>query len=197
MEILSKIIIAALFAAVLENTVLTRAFGTSTVIIASRNKKQSAVFGLCITYISTVSSIPVYFVDKYLSVSESGYLYLPVIYIAIIGVVYILTLLLLWKYAYKFFTAVRKFVHFSAFNSAVLGALFINGLKNDTIWEYIGYGFGTGIGFFIASLMIADSYEQLTSPEIPESFQGVPVIMIYIGIISMAFFALTGKIPLV
>lgn len=195
MEILSKMLIAALIAAITENTILTRALGTSTMIIAARSKKQSVLFGICITYISTVSCIPIYFINKNLSASESGFLFLPLAYALVVGIVYIVTLLILWRFFYKLFTSVKKFVHFSAFNSAVLGALFLNGLKYSSIWEYIGYGVGTGLGFLIACLLVAYSNEKLTSDEIPECFKGVPVKMIYIGIISMAFFAMTGKIP--
>lgn len=197
MEILSKIIIVALLTAVIENTVLTRAFGTDVIIIAARNKKQCMIFGLCITYISTATSIPVFFADKYLISNESSMIYRPVIYVAIIGVIYILTLITLWRFAYKVFVSIKKFIHFSAFNSAVLGALFINGIENASFISYVATGIGTGLGFFIVSLLISYSYPKLTSTEIPESFQGIPVTMIFIGILSMAFFALTGKVPTV
>jgi len=195
MQILIKIILVAMMAITVENTIFTRALGTSTMIIAAKDKKSIVPFGLSITYICTISSALSFLVDKFVLNSWSGFLYMPITYVLIIGFVYIITLLVLWKFAYKLFVSAKKFVHISSFNCAVLGVLFLNNLKSDSFFDYISFGFGTGIGFFIAVFLVSISYEKLNSQKVPECFRGFPITMIYIGIISMAFFVLMGGIP--
>lgn len=195
MTVIIKILMVALLAATVENTIFTRAFGTSTMLIASKNKKEIIPFTLSITYICTVSSAVSYFADKFLLKDKTSLLYMPLIYVTMIGLVYIITLLILWKWAYSFFVATKKFVHISAFNCAVLGGLLLNNLKSNSFADYISFGLGTGIGFLVAAFLISEGYEKLNSEKVPQSFRGFPATMIYIGILSMAFFVLLGETP--
>lgn len=188
-----KLINIALIAIVFENTIFARAFGTSTLLIAAKNKKEIVPFGLSITYICLSSGALSFVADKFILTNSTSFLYRPLAYVIIIGFVYIVTLLLLWKFANKFFLSVKKFVHISAFNCAVLGALFLNNLITDSIWGYIIFGLGTGIGFFVATFLVSACYEKLNSEKVPDSFRGFPIAMIFIGILSMSFFALSGK----
>lgn len=195
METLFKMIMIAMTAIVFENTILTRAIGTSTMLLASKNKKDIVPFGLSITYICTTTSAISFLVDKFLVKNEISVLYMPLIYVGIIGFVYIVTLLVMWKWIYKLFVKVKKFIHISSFNCAVLGALFLNSMTNKTFLGYLVFGLGTGIGFFGASYLVFTSYDKLNSTKVPQAFRGFPAIMVYIGILSMVFFVLTGKIP--
>jgi electron transport complex protein RnfA len=73
-----------------------------------------------------------------------------------------------------------------------LGALFLNSRHSDTLFGYIGFGLGTGVGFIIASYFLSIVYDRLFSEDVPESFRGYPLILIYIGILSMAFYGFLG-----
>lgn len=132
MELFFSTLIVALTAIVFENTIFTRAIGTSTMLIAAKNKKEIIPFGLSITYICTVSSALSFFADKFFLPNDSSELYMPFIYVLIIGFVYIVTLLIMWKWAYNLFVRIKKFVHMSAFNCAVLGALFLNRYESNS-----------------------------------------------------------------
>lgn len=190
-----KMLLLALSAVCIENTIFAKSFGTSTLLFVSRNKKAVIPFGLSITYICVVSSALSYFVDKLLVDVNDSYLYLPIAYVVTIGFVYIITLLLVWKFAYNLFVKVKDFIHISTFNCAVLGALFINNVYNSSFLEYVIYGFGTGIGFLLASFIVSQGYRKFNSQEVPDSFRGFPAAMLYIGIISMVLFAFLVKMP--
>lgn len=188
----AQTVLLAFVAIFAENIVFSRGLGTSTMLLAAKNNRQFLGLGLCITYICTASSMLSYIADKLFLNSETSYLYMPIIYIIIIGGIYILTLLIMWKWAYVIFVRMKKFVHFSVFNCAVLGALLLNAKNNSTFWEYAGFGLCTGIGFMIATYLLSIVYERLNSESIPDSFRGYPIVLVYIGIISMAFFGLVG-----
>ena len=70
--------------------------------------------------------------------------------------------------------------------------IFLNSNYGSDIWSYIGYGFGTGIGFFLACFLLNIAHEKLDSDKIPRIFRGYPIMLVYIGVISLAFYALAG-----
>ena len=92
-----QMVTVALTAIFIENTIFARAFGTSTLIVVSRNRKNIFGFGLCVTYITAVTGIVCYFIDKLTAENELNYIYKPFVYILSLGLVYIITLLCLWQ----------------------------------------------------------------------------------------------------
>lgn len=187
-----QMVTVALTAIFIENTIFARAFGTSTLIVVSRNRKNIFGFGLCVTYITAVTGIVCYFIDKLTAENELNYIYKPFVYILSLGLVYIITLLCLWRFMNKVFGKMRKYVHISAFNCAVLGAMFLNSKYCTTLVEYIVHGIGVGLGFVFAVYLVAIVYDSLYSENVPYCFRGYPLVLLYIGILSMAFYGLLG-----
>ncbi|MCD7730910.1 MAG: hypothetical protein LUI05_05380 [Oscillospiraceae bacterium] len=192
MSYILQIIMVSFVAVFAENTIFARALGTSTLITVARSRKNILGFGICVTYITAVTGALCYFIDKYLNGSESNFAYIvrPLIYIITLGLVYVVTLLCLWKLLYRIFGRIKKYVHISAFNCAVLGAMFLNSKYCTTLAEYIFHGIGIGLGFVFAVYMVVIVYDKLYSKEVPYCFRGYPLLLIYIGILSMAFYGL-------
>lgn len=195
MDTLIKMIMVALSAVFVQNIVFTKSLGTSTLLMVTKDKKSILPFGISISYFCVMSSAVTYFVDKLLKDVEDNFLYYAVSYVIVIGLIYIITLLVMWKFFYDLFLKTKVFMHLSAFNCAVLGVLFINKLNEFSFIECIVFGLFTGVGFFIATFIVSVAYDKLGSEKVPESFRGFPATMLYIGIISMAFFALVSKGP--
>lgn len=192
MEVLAKIISVAMVSVFVQNAIFDRAFGSNVAIYASRRNGTVIGFTLGITAMTTIASVISFFVDQALLPTELGWLFMPLIYAGIISVLYILGLLFLWNVFPKLFKRIRKYVHLAIFNCTVIGALFLNSNYGSDIWSYIGYGFGTGIGFFLACFLLNIAREKLDSDKIPKVFRGYPIMLIYIGVISLAFYALAG-----
>lgn len=192
MGAIAAIISAAMVSIFVENAIFERAFGANVTIYASRKESHVIGFTLGITLMTTVASIVTFFLDSLLLPLEHGWLFMPLIYVSVISVLYIMALLLIWWLFPKMFARIKKYVHLAIFNCTVIGALFLNSNYGSDIWSYIGYGLGTGIGFFLACLLLNIAREKLDSDKIPKAFRGYPVMMVYIGIISLAFYALVG-----
>lgn len=192
MELLGKIMLTAFVAVFVENTIFSRALGTSTLVIVARSRKNLFGFGLCVTYITAVISVLTYFVDKLWINNSSSYVYMPLVYITILGIVYISTLLCMWKFSPRLFARMRKYVHVSAFNCAVLGSMFLISKYCETLSDYFIHGLGIGLGFVFAVYMTAIVYDKIYSEKAPYAFRGYPLMLIYIGILSMAFWGLSG-----
>ena len=192
MEILSRIVTVAMLSVFVQNAIFDRAFGSNVAIYASRKNGTVIGFTLGITAMTTIASAISFFVDQALLPTEFGWLFMPLIYVAIISALYLAGLLLMWRVFPKLFRKVRKYVHLTIFNCTVIGALFLNSNYGSDIWSYIGYGFGTGIGFFLACFLLNIAHEKLDSDKIPRIFRGYPIMLVYIGVISLAFYALAG-----
>lgn len=166
--VLARIVSLAMISIFTQNAIFDRAFGVNVVIYASRKDTHVTGFTLGITAMTTVASIITYFIDRALLSTEAGRYFLPLIYICVIGILYVAGLLVLWKYFHKTYKRVRKYAHLAIFNCAVIGALFLNSNYGSDLPSYIGYGFGSGIGFFLACFLLNIAHERLSSEKIPD-----------------------------
>ena len=112
-------------------------------------------------------------------------------YVLIIGILYILLLTVLYFADRKDFSTTRKYVHVSAFNCAVMGTLFTLSDRADTnMLDYIYAGAEAGTGFIFAAFVFTAAFSRVNSKDVPASFRGFPASLVYLGIISMAIYAL-------
>ncbi len=188
----AKIVATAMVSIFVQNAIFERALGANVVIYASRKNSHVVGFTIGMTAMTTVASIISYFLDGLLLPLELGYLFMPLVYVTVISILYVLALLFLWRLFPNTFALIKKHAHLAIVNCTVLGALFLNSAYGSDIWSYIGYGFGTGIGFFLACFMLNIAHEKLDSDKIPRAFRGYPIMLIYIGIVSMGFYVLVG-----
>lgn len=191
--VFSRLLTAALLGIFIENAAFERALGINVLLYAARKKENLLGIFVGVIYVTTLSSAFTCLIDRYLSGWALYKMLLPFMYIFVIGAVYLVTLLALWKFFPAAFKKVKKYVHVSVFNSAVLGALFIQSQIGGTFASYVGYGFGTGLGFLLAGYLLYAAEDRLNSPSVPASFRGMPITVIYIGVISLALSAFWGK----
>lgn len=191
--VFSRLLTAALLGIFIENAAFERALGINVLLYSARKKENLIGIFIGVIYVTTLSSAFTCLIDRYLSDWAYYNKLLPLMYIFVIGAVYLVTLLALWKFFPAAFKKVKKYVHVSVFNCAVLGALFIQSQIGGTFASYIGYGFGTGLGFLLAGYLLYAAEDRLNSPSVPASFRGMPITMIYIGVISLALSAFWGK----
>lgn len=211
-------IFSAMLSLLADNLILTKALGTSTLMAAAKNRSNLAILSLMMTGFSVFGCLLTSLF--YLWIPTLGSLALfpvslltPLLYTAVISVIYIIVLLLLHSLCRRRFSIIRKYVHLSAFNCAVMGTLYIGFspelfVRNSvTPAEFLGmqlysihwlspagavlFGLQTGLGFVLSSLMLLAVRRRLYSEEVPAAFRGFPAVLVYIGLISMAVHAIT------
>lgn len=187
--VFSRFLAAALLGIFIENAVFERALGISIVLYSSRKTENMKGIFVSVLYVTTLSSMFICFIDRYFSTWKYYNILIPFIYIFVISAVYLLTLVAVWRFFPDFFRRVKKFVHLAVFNCAVLGALFIQSQIGGTFASYVGYGVGTGVGFLLASYLLSAASDRLGSKSVPAAFRGMPITLIYIGVISLALSA--------
>jgi len=166
----------------------------STLFISADSRKKLLITSCIITVFTSLGAVFACFADRVIPRSmEYG---LPLYYSVSVGILYILLLFGVYMTKRKHFAEIKKYIHVSAFNCAVMGTLFtINGKtqmleSQPALSYYILSGLEAGLGFVTASLVLVSAYRKLSSEKVPASFRGFPAMLIYLGIISMAVYSL-------
>ncbi len=188
-------LIAELVVLFTTNLILTQALGTSTLFIAAGSKKNLLWTAITITVFTTIGSAAAYFINRILPPSMGDFRLL--FYSLAIGILYVLLLSALYFADKKNFEITRKYVHVSAFNCAVMGTLFMVTNRAalypaiNSLSGFMVAGAEAGTGFILAAFILIAAFRRLCSREVPAAFRGFPSMLVYLGIISMAVYALT------
>jgi len=191
-QVLAKFVSAALISVFLQNSIFERALGINILLYASRKRSNVIGFTLGLCYITALSAAAAWIPDAVFGKYGAYRMFAPLLYILIIGVIYTASLIVIWRYFPAFFKRIKKFVHLTVFNCAVLGALFLNSQSDMGFFGRVGYGLGTGIGFFFAGYLLYVAHERLNNELVPPAFRGMPIMIIYVAVISLALHAFTG-----
>ena len=191
MSFLTHIISIAIFTILAQNIVFQSVFGFNIVVYAAQKRSRMAAFSLIIFSATLLSSMLTAVVDLVFFDTDTYYIYMPIIYIVIISAVYFISLYILWRFAPKMYAKLKNYVHIAVFNCAVLGALMINNINGKSFGDYVGFSLGLSLGFIFAGYLLLSAGKRLNSDDVPRAFRGYPITMVYAGIISMAFYALS------
>lgn len=189
----SSLVASVIMSVIAENLVFSRAFGVTPMIAAAKNKRTLP--GVCagVSYFTAASSIGMWAVSRFFSSGDKHYL--VALYALIVGAIYFVTLLCAFVFVREKFSRIKKYVHISAFNSAVMGTIFLSASGCTTFGEYLIFGITSGLGFAVASYMLSGVYSELYSENVPRVFRGYPAVMIFSGIMAMAVYGILGHAP--
>lgn len=81
-------------------------------------------------------------------------------------------------------------------NSAVMGTVLLNVGHAYGFAGAVCFGLGSGVGYGLVITMLTAMEERLAVADIPVPFQGISIILITLGIMSMAFMGFTGLVAL-
>lgn len=79
-----------------------------------------------------------------------------------------------------------------AFNGASFGAVFIAVSSMNTVGSALIYCLSCSLGLAAAMLLIHAGRERMELCSVPRAFSGIPITMIYIGILGLAIYGLVG-----
>lgn len=188
-------LVAELIVLLTSNLILMQALGTSTLFIASASRRNLLWTAITISIFTTIGSAGAYIINKLLPEKFSDLRLL--LYVFVIGALYVILLTVLYFADRKKFGTTRKYVHVSAFNCAVIGTLFTVTERAgiypslNSLGGFMIAGAEAGTGFILAAFILMASFRYLNSKNVPASFRGFPAMLVYLGIISMAVYALT------
>ena len=117
----------------------------------------------------------------------------PLVYIASIAVVCLAEHLVLWLLrSLPRRAQLLRIVPLAALNSGVLGTVLVERTQSFTLGESLGFGLGSGLGYVLAVLLVTEARHRLRSKAIPKAFRGLPITLVYIGVLALAIYGFTG-----
>ncbi len=185
-----------------ENLALSFFLGMCTFLAVSKRLETAFGVGLAMTVVQTVT-VPVNnLIYVYLlapgALAWAGLAHIDLSFlslIAFIGVIAAMVQVLemtLEFHAPKLHRSLGIFLPLITVNCAILGgSLFMVERSYDWL-ESIVYGFGTGIGWLLAIVMLAAIRERLKYSDIPEGLEGLGITFVVVGLMSLGFIGFTG-----
>lgn len=80
----------------------------------------------------------------------------------------------------------------ATYNCCVLGTILICVNQNFTLLETVAFSLGSGLGYLFAVAVVDEGRRRLRSKDVPAIFTGMPISLIYIGILALAIYGLVG-----
>ena len=116
----------------------------------------------------------------------------PLLYLACVAVVCIFEHAILRAVKGPRSGLLIRILPIAAVNSGVLGTVLVERTQSFTLAQSIGFGLGSGLGYLLALMLVTEAGNRLRSKAIPEAFRGLPITLIYIGVLALAIYGFTG-----
>ena len=117
------------------------------------------------------------------------------VYLCFIGVIAALVQILemvLDKYVPALYSALGVFLPLITVNCAILGGSLLMAERGYGFTESVVYGIGSGTSWALAIAVLAGIREKLKYSDIPEGLQGLGIVFITVGLISLGFMSFGG-----
>ena len=188
---LSKLLILAVGAILVDNFVLVKFMGICPFLGVSKKVETAAGMGLAVVFVMTCASAITYIVNMALVSLNIDYLR-TIAFILVIAVLVQFVEMFLKKSAPALYSSLGIYLPLITTNCAVLGVALLNVTKGLNFVESLVYGAAAGIGFTLAIILMAGVRERLESSDIPEFLKGMPITLITAGLLSVAFMGFSG-----
>mgnify|MGYP003182215443 CR=1 FL=1 len=76
--------------------------------------------------------------------------------------------------------------------SIAVVCLAVERTQSFTLGQSLGFGLGSGLGYVLAVLLVTEARHRLRSKAIPKAFRGLPITLVYIGVLALAIYGFTG-----
>lgn len=96
------------------------------------------------------------------------------------------------RYVPKLYAALGVFLPLIAVNCAILGASLFMVERDYTLGESTVFGFGSGVGFWLAIVALAAIREKIVYSDVPPALRGLGITFLITGLMAIAFMAFAG-----
>ena len=182
--------VLAIFA---QNAVFTRSLGVSRLVQLVGDERTSSWWFALMLCITQVLVAPLaYFAGSFIAPLPNRAQLRPVMYLTCIAAVCLFELLVLKLAKGPRSGQLIRILPVAAVNSGVLGTVLVERIQSFTLEQSLGFGLGSGLGYLLAVMLVTEAQNRLRSRAIPEAFRGLPVTLIYIGVLALAIYGFTG-----
>ena len=181
--------IAAIFT---QNILLAYFLGLCPFIGVSREIKTAFGLGLAVIFVMTCTTALNWLAYKYVLDPLGLHFFRFIMFIIIIAAFVQFTEMMVERYSPFLYHRLGVFLPLITVNCAILGASLFMVIRDYSFIVTIGYGLGSGIGWFLAIMAMAGIRQRLANERIPRGLQGPGITLIIAGLMALAFIGFTG-----
>ena len=188
--------LAAIFisAVLVQNFVLYYFLGICPFLGVSKKIDSAISMGLAVTFVMSITAVVSWLINN-LILTPFGLGYLQIVsFILVIASLVQLVEMFIRKISPPLYQALGIYLPLITTNCAIMGLALIAALNEYSFVETVIFGFGSGIGFTLAIVLIAGIREQLDLADVPEPLKGAGIALIVAGIMALAFNGFIGML---
>lgn len=199
----SQLLLIAVSTAIVNNVVLSQFLGLCPFLGVSKKINTAAGMGGAVIGVITISSAVCRLIyDCILTPLKLTYLN-TIVFILVIAALVQFVEMFLKKTSPSLYEALGVYLPLITTNCAVLGIALTNVQNYNTaaglnigqkLLDSVVSGLGTAVGFTIAIIIMAGIRERNEFNDVPESFKGMPIVLLTAGLMAIAFFGFSGII---
>lgn len=183
------IFISAIF---VNNIILSQFLGICPFLGVSRKIDTALGMGAAVAFVLTLSTIVTWLVQTYV-LNPLGLQYLQTLaFILVIATLVQMVEIIQKKVSPPLYQALGIFLPLITTNCAVLGVAILVIQKDFNLLSSIVYAFSTALGFALALTVFAGIREQLSLTQVPKGMQGMAIVLVTAGLLSLAFMGFSG-----
>ena len=191
---MKELILLIISAAIVNNVVLSQFLGLCPFLGVSKKVETAGGMGAAVIFVITIASLVTSLIYKFI-LATLGLTYLQtIVFILVIAALVQFVEMFLKKSMPVLYESLGVYLPLITTNCAVLGVALNSVQYGYNILQSVVYGFGISVGFTIAIVILAGIREKMEYNDIPESWQGIPIVMVTAGLMSIAFFGFSGII---
>ena len=183
------IFISAIF---VNNIILSQFLGICPFLGVSKKVDTALGMGAAVAFVLTLATVVTYLLQIYVlnpfGLQDMQTLSFSLVIAALVQMVEIV----LKKVSPALYQALGIFLPLITTNCAVLGVAILVIQKDFSLVHSIVYAFSTAIGFALAMVVFAGLREQLSLVRIPKGMQGMAIVLVTAGLLSLAFMGFSG-----
>ena len=191
---MAELILIAVGSALVSNVVLSQFLGICSFLGVSKKTETAVGMGGAVIFFITLASLVAGLLYEFI-LRPLGFDYLnTIVFILVIAALVQIVEMFLKKFVPSLYNALGVYLPLITTNCAVLGVALNNVQYEYNLLEGVVNGFATGVGYLIAIVLLAGIREKMEYNDIPESFKGMPIVLLTSTLMAIAFYGFAGLI---
>ncbi len=192
MSTVSQLLVILISSSLVSNVVLSQFLGLCPFLGVSKKVKTAAGMGASVIFVITLASAVSNLIYEYVLVKFDITYLQTIVFILVIAALVQFVEMFLKKFMPSLYQSLGVYLPLITTNCAVLGIALTNVQKEYNFLFSIVNGFATAVGFTIAIVILAGIREKMEYNDVPESFKGMPIVLITAGLMAIAFCGFSG-----
>lgn len=192
MDTVKDLLILLISSSLVSNVVLSQFLGLCPFLGVSKKIKTAAGMGTAVIFVITLASAVAGVIYRFILQRFHIEYLQTIVFILVIAALVQFVEMFLKKAMPSLYEALGVYLPLITTNCAVLGVAITNVQKEYGILTGIVNGFATALGFTIAIVILAGLREKMEYNDVPESFKGMPTVLLTAGLMAIAFCGFSG-----